>query len=321
MAAAGGVLAVGRRLRARRRGSRRSGARSPGVLSGNTVQVPVDVPVNVCGNTVNVVGLLNPAVGNSCAQRRRPARPRRSSAPPGRLTRAGGHGATTAARRRGGPATTSRRRSDVPVNVCGQQRRDVGGGGNRGPRTTTAPIGVRLGDSGRPAPPGASRRARIRTSREQPEKPSEHPDDPTDRAPQPVGRGGREPCRHPTASRRAARGDRRSVAAATIPAAAGMLLAGTVPYRRSRAARHRRPIGPSHGPSVCRTTGSSGLSERAARSVGARCRVLGRARLTAAARAAELCGTGPARTPRARPPPWRRPGLRQRFTRWRAAGG
>ncbi|MFI8951583.1 chaplin family protein [Streptomyces sp. NPDC053750] len=41
-------------------------AGSPGVLSGNTVQVPVDVPVNVCGNTVNVVGVLNPAVGNSC---------------------------------------------------------------------------------------------------------------------------------------------------------------------------------------------------------------------------------------------------------------
>ncbi|WP_330342921.1 chaplin [Streptomyces sp. NBC_00557] len=39
---------------------------SPGVLSGNTVQAPVDVPVNVCGNTVNVVALLNPAFGNSC---------------------------------------------------------------------------------------------------------------------------------------------------------------------------------------------------------------------------------------------------------------
>jgi hypothetical protein len=39
---------------------------SPGVISGNTVQIPVHVPVNVCGNTVNVVGLLNPAVDNSC---------------------------------------------------------------------------------------------------------------------------------------------------------------------------------------------------------------------------------------------------------------
>ncbi|GBQ00747.1 DUF320 domain-containing protein [Streptomyces spongiicola] len=40
---------------------------SPGVASGNVVQVPVHVPVNVCGNTVNVVGLLNPAFGNTCA--------------------------------------------------------------------------------------------------------------------------------------------------------------------------------------------------------------------------------------------------------------
>ncbi|MGN5378746.1 chaplin [Streptomyces lasalocidi] len=39
---------------------------SPGVLSGNLAQVPVHVPVNVCGNTVNVIGLLNPAWGNTC---------------------------------------------------------------------------------------------------------------------------------------------------------------------------------------------------------------------------------------------------------------
>ncbi|MFI9583061.1 chaplin [Streptomyces sp. NPDC052236] len=42
-------------------------AGSPGVLTGNVAQVPVDVPVIACGNTVNVVGLLNPAMGNSCA--------------------------------------------------------------------------------------------------------------------------------------------------------------------------------------------------------------------------------------------------------------
>ena len=41
-------------------------AGSPGVGSGNTVQLPVHVPVNVCGNTVNVVGLLNSAAGNTC---------------------------------------------------------------------------------------------------------------------------------------------------------------------------------------------------------------------------------------------------------------
>ncbi|MDW4909616.1 chaplin [Streptomyces sp. ADMS] len=41
-------------------------AHSPGVLSGNVVQVPVHVPINVCGNSINVIALLNPAFGNIC---------------------------------------------------------------------------------------------------------------------------------------------------------------------------------------------------------------------------------------------------------------
>ncbi|MFJ4005997.1 chaplin [Streptomyces sp. NPDC090023] len=42
-------------------------ANSPGVASGNVIQVPVEIPVNLCGNTIDVVGLLNPAFGNICA--------------------------------------------------------------------------------------------------------------------------------------------------------------------------------------------------------------------------------------------------------------
>ncbi|MFJ7493835.1 chaplin [Streptomyces sp. NPDC097727] len=42
-------------------------ANSPGVVSGNAVQVPVHVPVNLCGNTVTVIGLLNGAAGNVCS--------------------------------------------------------------------------------------------------------------------------------------------------------------------------------------------------------------------------------------------------------------
>ena len=38
--------------------------KSPGVGSGNLVQVPVHVPVNVVGNTANLIGALNPAFGN-----------------------------------------------------------------------------------------------------------------------------------------------------------------------------------------------------------------------------------------------------------------
>ncbi|MEV5954332.1 chaplin family protein [Streptomyces sp. NPDC051987] len=43
------------------------GGGSPGVLSGNNVQAPVSVPVNVCGNSVDAAAALNPAFGNSCA--------------------------------------------------------------------------------------------------------------------------------------------------------------------------------------------------------------------------------------------------------------
>ncbi|GAA2424044.1 chaplin [Streptomyces macrosporus] len=42
---------------------------SPGVASGNVIQVPVHVPVNACGNSVNVIGLLNPTFGNHCVNK------------------------------------------------------------------------------------------------------------------------------------------------------------------------------------------------------------------------------------------------------------
>ncbi|WP_447036572.1 chaplin [Streptomyces sp. DSM 118878] len=38
---------------------------SPGVGSGNLGQAPVHAPVNVTGNSVNVIGALNPAFGNA----------------------------------------------------------------------------------------------------------------------------------------------------------------------------------------------------------------------------------------------------------------
>ncbi|MEV7778220.1 chaplin [Kitasatospora sp. NPDC088351] len=42
-------------------------AGSPGVISGNQIQVPVHVPINLCGNSIDIIGLLNPAFGNHCA--------------------------------------------------------------------------------------------------------------------------------------------------------------------------------------------------------------------------------------------------------------
>ncbi|MFE3945687.1 chaplin [Streptomyces sp. NPDC059118] len=83
---------------------------SPGVGSGNTVQVPVHVPVNVCGNTVNVIGLLNPAFGNECAN---------VSGQGG----GGGQGASAEGVAAGSPGVLSGNLIqvpvDVPVNACG----------------------------------------------------------------------------------------------------------------------------------------------------------------------------------------------------------
>jgi hypothetical protein len=42
---------------------------SPGVLSGNVLQAPVNAQFNVCGNSVNLLGVLNPASGNVCVNK------------------------------------------------------------------------------------------------------------------------------------------------------------------------------------------------------------------------------------------------------------
>ncbi|QGZ48408.1 DUF320 domain-containing protein [Streptomyces sp. QHH-9511] len=63
----GGALALSAGAAHAGSGAQGAAVGSPGVISGNTVQLPVHAPVNVCGNTVNVVGLLNPAYGNKCA--------------------------------------------------------------------------------------------------------------------------------------------------------------------------------------------------------------------------------------------------------------
>ncbi|WJV47505.1 chaplin [Streptomyces flavofungini] len=61
-------------------------AGSPGFLSGNNVQAPLEVPLNVCGNSVNGVGVGNPAMGNSCAHTSSPTAERapERAAPPQR---------------------------------------------------------------------------------------------------------------------------------------------------------------------------------------------------------------------------------------------
>ncbi|MCL7424054.1 chaplin ChpE [Streptomyces sp. NPDC057806] len=63
---AGGLIAAGAGMASATDGALADGKAvgSPGVGSGNLVQAPVHIPVNAVGNSVNVIGVLNPAFGN-----------------------------------------------------------------------------------------------------------------------------------------------------------------------------------------------------------------------------------------------------------------
>ncbi|MFB7916385.1 chaplin [Streptomyces sp. NPDC056061] len=65
--AAGTLMAVGAAAPAfADSGASGTAAFSPGVVSGNAIEAPIHLPADVCGNTVNVVGVLNPTFGNTC---------------------------------------------------------------------------------------------------------------------------------------------------------------------------------------------------------------------------------------------------------------
>ncbi|MEY9860474.1 hypothetical protein ABH935_006111 [Catenulispora sp. GAS73] len=127
----GGLLATGgagfAHAEASSAGSGDSGtttAGSPGILSGNTIQIPVDIPINVCGVTANVIGLLNPAAGNHCSND--------GGATAGGATAGGSGGATAAGSSVGSPGilsgNTIQAPVHIPVNVCGDSVNVVGVG-------------------------------------------------------------------------------------------------------------------------------------------------------------------------------------------------
>ncbi|MFD0342672.1 chaplin ChpH [Streptomyces sp. NPDC127117] len=65
-AVTGGLVLAGAGMAVADSGAQGAAVGSPGVISGNNIQVPIHVPVNLCGNTISVIGLLNPAFGNTC---------------------------------------------------------------------------------------------------------------------------------------------------------------------------------------------------------------------------------------------------------------
>ncbi|MDN3268020.1 chaplin [Streptomyces sp. MA15] len=136
-------------------------AGSPGAVSGNSVQLPVHVPANVCGNTVNVVGLLNPAAGNACVNE--DVRQEDASRGPakGASGASGTSGASAESDAQGSPGLLSgngvQLPAHVPVNVSGNSVNVVGIGN---PATDNSSVNT---PGGRPAEPAPDRIVPART--------------------------------------------------------------------------------------------------------------------------------------------------------------
>ncbi|MFB8270488.1 chaplin [Streptomyces sp. NPDC055955] len=227
VAAATGVLAVSGGYAHADSGAEGGSSGSPGVLSGNTIQLPVDIPVNACGNTVNVVGLLNPTSGNDCAN---------TSKPRGGSHSGGGHhhggGATAEGGTSGSPGVGSGNHVQVPVhvpvNACGNSVSVIGllnpAGGDdcensSGGHTPTTPT----------TPPTKPPTRHVPVTPHHPGTPSKpsHPVTPN----QP----GTQTVTQPKGSEQLAETGSSMPLGTVLPASAGALLGGALLYRRARA--------------------------------------------------------------------------------------
>ncbi|GHC32413.1 chaplin [Streptomyces cinnamoneus] len=68
-AAVGTVVAGASGIASADAGAQGAAVGSPGVISGNVIQVPISIPINLCGNSIDIVALLNPTFGNVCINR------------------------------------------------------------------------------------------------------------------------------------------------------------------------------------------------------------------------------------------------------------
>ncbi len=251
-------------------------AGSPGVGSGNTIQAPVHVPVNVCGNTVNVVGLLNPAFGNRCANESGAAGGSSgkgsgsgsgsgSSSGSGKGTGSGrgtgGSGASAKGGSTGSPGVLSgntvQAPVDVPVNACGNSVTVIGGlNPAMGERCANGGSGSGATGSGGSGGPGGGGSTPVGSKPTPP--PGGHgggsPLPPPSRAhhnPPPSSTGGSGRTRTLGNARTVADSGRTAgatlattgggeAAEVLVPAGAALLLGGTLLYRRGRARSRAR---------------------------------------------------------------------------------
>ncbi|MFF3494208.1 chaplin [Streptomyces sp. NPDC002795] len=231
VAAASGVLAVTGGYAHADSSANGSSSDSPGVLSGNSIEAPVDVPVNACGNTINVVGLLNPASGNDCGGSGGDDKAGDQSSDSG--AQAGGNSSDSPGVGSGNHVSLP---VNVPVNACGNSvgavsvgngttgngcSDDGGGGGTTTPPADSNTPPSRGGDPGGGAPndPGTQ-------TVDMPEGESQ------------LGQTGspRAAAGSPEATGRLAETGSSLPIGAAIPIAGGALLAGALLYRRANAA-------------------------------------------------------------------------------------
>ncbi|MCB5909932.1 chaplin [Streptomyces pinistramenti] len=233
VAAAGGILAAGAGFAHADAGAIGGAAHSPGVASGNSVQVPVHVPVNVCGNTVDVVGLLNPAFGNNCANGSGGKHASPGHHDQGGKNEGAHHGGAAAvggAKDSPGVASGNSIQApiDVPVNACGNSVDVVGllnpaFGNNCANDAQVPPTNPEHPDT--PNPPEHRTVPPTPVHHSTPKAPGLHPQTAAHTkiaTPEPV--------------RELAHTGAGSIGYA-IPASAGLLLGGAVLYRRARTAR------------------------------------------------------------------------------------
>jgi hypothetical protein len=205
-------------------------AHSPGVASGNHVQAPIHVPVNACGNTVDVVGLLNPTTGNDCANQSAGGGYGGEGSHGGSGAHAGGHTADS-------PGVASGNHVEapihVPVNVCGNSV-DVVGLLN----PTTGNDCANGSDPGYGTPPGHDQETPGNQGPGTPAdsgKPSPSGSEGAPSTPERVTPAGHASAYQPAHSAQLAHTGSELPLGLALPAGAGALLAGAVLYRKARA--------------------------------------------------------------------------------------
>lgn len=153
----GGVLVTGLGMSTAHADTAATGAttNSPGIGSGNLIQVPINAPINICGNQVDVIGLLNTDHGSFCANH-----DSGSASASGSSTDSPGIGS----------GNVIQAPINAPVNICGNQVEVIGildttshntcvnheGSGNPTPGPTGCgcpPPAATSEDSGAPAGP------------------------------------------------------------------------------------------------------------------------------------------------------------------------